>query len=106
MTARYDETHWFEPVRQILDRVLGSGPLKKKRETAEVWAVWAEAVGPSIAAHTKPLRLERGTLTVEVDSAAWHHQLHALQGKILHELDVRLVQDRVTKLRFLVASQR
>lgn len=36
---------------------------------------WEELVGPSIAAHAKPVSLRTGKLLVEVDSNAWATQL-------------------------------
>lgn len=102
MTVRYDNAHFFEPVRQILERVLGNGPLAKKRALVEVWTAWPEAVGPRVSAHTTPMRLDRGVLTVRVDSAPWHHQLQFLEAEILSALQTSLPQRHIKSLRFLI----
>ncbi len=104
MTARYDNRHYFEPIRQILDRLLTGGPLKRKAAAAEIWAVWADAVGTNVARHARPLRFEAGTLTVLVDSPAWHHQLRFLEAEILAKLNARTGTPRVRKLRFRVGD--
>ena len=43
---------------------------------------WEEAVGPALAAHVRPVRLERGTLLVEVDDPAWATQVRFLADDV------------------------
>ena len=104
MSIKYDSIRFFEPVKQILDRMLGTGVLGRKREAAQVWAVWEDAVGAKVAAHAKPLRLRNGVLTIAVDSPAWHHQLQALQERLLDQLRDHLGRDAVKTLRFRVQN--
>jgi len=52
-----------------------------------VMARWPAAVGPAVAAHCRPVRLEDdGTLVVAADSAAWATQLAYLRGTLLDKL--------------------
>ena len=44
---------------------------------------WDELVGPSIAAHAKPVSLRRGHLRVEVDSTAWAAQLRFMTSDLV-----------------------
>ena len=104
MSIKYDSFRLFEPVKQILDRMLGAGALGRKKQSAEVWGIWEDAVGTKIAAHARPLRLRNGVLTVAVDSAAWHHQLQALQEQLLDKLRMHLGRDAVKTLRFRVQN--
>ena len=48
---------------------------------------WPEVVGPPIAAHSKPLSLRSGTLTVAADEAAWGAQLRWLEADLLRRLE-------------------
>lgn len=77
------------PVTDALDDLLRS--LRGGAGRAEVGGVfgrWEEAVGPALAANVRPVRLEHGTLLVEVDDPAW-----ATQVRFLHDdLRARLAE--------------
>ena len=47
---------------------------------------WEEAVGAPIAAHVRPVRLEHGSLLVEVDEPAWATQVRLLADDIRRRL--------------------
>lgn len=42
-----------------------------RAEVGGVFGRWDEAVGPAVAANVRPVRLEHGTLLVEVSDPAW-----------------------------------
>ncbi|MEZ5215230.1 MAG: DUF721 domain-containing protein [Ilumatobacteraceae bacterium] len=44
---------------------------------------WADAVGPAVAAHARPVKLDERVLVVEVDDPTWATQLRYLQHDIL-----------------------
>ncbi|WP_419842424.1 DUF721 domain-containing protein [Candidatus Poriferisodalis sp.] len=48
---------------------------------------WAAAVGETIAAHSRPERLESGRLTVVVDDPAWATELRYHSARILSALN-------------------
>lgn len=62
--------------------------------------VWLAAVGPRIAARTRPLRVERGALVVRVESPVWGHELGFLADAIVARLRERRVD--VARLVFAV----
>lgn len=67
------------PVTDSLDGLLRS--LRGSPGRAELQGVfgrWEEAVGAAIAANVRPIRLERGTLLVEVEEPAWATQVRFL----------------------------
>ena len=75
------------PVTAALDGLLRS--LRGGAGRAEVGGVfgrWEEAVGPQIAAHVRPVRLEHGVLLVEVDEPAWSTQVRFLSDDIRRRL--------------------
>ena len=47
---------------------------------------WEEAVGAAIAANVRPVRLEDGTLLVEVDDPAWATQVRFLADDLRSRL--------------------
>ena len=71
------------PVTDALDGLLRS--LKgggSRKEVGGVFGRWDEAVGAAIAANVRPVRLEHGTLLVEVDEPAWATQVRFLDADI------------------------
>ena len=67
------------PVTAALDGLLrsmrgGAG----RAEVGGVFGRWDDAVGPMIAAHVRPVRLEHGVLLVEVSEPAWSTQVRFL----------------------------
>ena len=75
------------PVTDALDGLLRS--LRGGAGRAEVGGVfgrWEEAVGQALAANVRPVRLEHGTLLVEVDDPAWATQVRYLADDITARL--------------------
>ena len=70
-----------------------------------VFGRWLEAVGPAVAEHVQPKRLDGTRLLVEVDEPAWATQIRFLESTLKQRLlDVAGVQIDVLEVR--VARQR
>ncbi len=63
------------PLRSSLDKVAKRFGSSSASAMSGLFERWEELVGPSIAAHAKPVSLKSGHLRVEVDSSAWAAQL-------------------------------
>jgi hypothetical protein len=70
------------------------------------YAAWPEAVGRKIAAHTRPAKLVRTRLVVEVEDRIWQRQLFALTPHILSNLDKTLGRGLVEDLEFRIVPRR
>ena len=57
---------------------------------AAAQTVWAEAVGPAIAAEAKPVSERDGVLTVRCASATWAEELSLMEAELLDRLRERL----------------
>jgi hypothetical protein len=68
--------------------------------------VWKAAVGKRIAEHSKAVRLDRGTLIVEVEDAIWQRQLSTLKPQILRKVYELIGPSLVTSLEFRVMLPR
>ena len=66
---------------------------------------WADIVGDSVAAHSRPLSLTRGTLAVAVDEPGWATQLIYLQAELLRRLDEALGAGVVAGIRVRVVPR-
>jgi predicted nucleic acid-binding Zn ribbon protein len=65
-------------------------------------AAWADAVGKKIAEHTRPARMVRARLVVEVEDRIWQRQLFALSKQILSNLEKRVGAGIVDDLEFRI----
>jgi len=84
-------------VSDLLAALLRGTPAEKRLKEGNIWLVWDEAVGSTIAAHAQPAAFRDGTLTLTVDSAPWMQQLTFLKrdliAKVNDELGEGLVKD-------------
>lgn len=67
---------------------------------ATLFGSWEKVVGPDIAAHSRPVSLTDGELTVEAESTAWATQLRMLNRTILARIGATVGHNMVTRLRF------
>ena len=71
-----------EDLDAVVRRAGGAGGVA----AVSVFSRWAEAVGPAVAAHARPLRLDGTRLVVGVDGPAYATQLRLLSGQLLARL--------------------
>ena len=64
--------------------------LAERLREADIWRLWPEVVGPTVAARAMPLRIIKGTLTVAVSSGPWKQELGFLKGMMKDKLNERL----------------
>ena len=92
----------IEPLGAVLTRDKTMTRLIAEPTSAVSRHDWEGGVGTRIAARARPARLEGGTLSVLVATAAWSQELSLLSESILEQLRRRGVQ--VTALRFRVGK--
>lgn len=80
------------PVRlgDVLRAALERLPLATPLADYALWVHWDGVVGPLIARHAQPLRLRRGVLSVEVESAEWMQEIQFLKHDLRERLNARL----------------
>lgn len=69
-------------------------------------SAWGEAVGKKIAGHTRPAKLVRKRLVVEVEDHIWQRQLFTLTPHILNNLEKTLGRGLVEDLEFRIVPRR
>jgi len=81
------------PITKSLDGIMKSLRGTDRIQIGGVFGRWDDAVGDTVAAHVRPVRLDNGVLTVEADEPAWATQVKFLAGTITTRLaDVAGVQ--------------
>jgi predicted nucleic acid-binding Zn ribbon protein len=71
---------------EALGSVAGRLGLGRTDLISIVFGRWEELVGPSVAAHVRPVRLVAGTLIVQADHPAWATQVRHLAPEILERV--------------------
>ena len=92
----------FEPLGGLVPRVLEDLGLAGATRVMQVAECWADAVGPEIAAHSRPSVFKEDQLEVTVDSSVWCQQLQLRAPEILSALRAVLGERAPSDLWFRV----
>lgn len=91
-------------MRELLERFMSSAGVAPRMEFARLAASWQEAVGEVIAAHSEPISLDHGVLTVRADSAVWASELKLLGAQVAAAASRFLGGGKVTELNVRVGN--
>ncbi len=92
----------MDRVGDIADEALrGLLPAEKHGEY-RVALAWAKAVGPELAAKTRPVRLAKSTLTVATENNVWANQLGYMSDELRERLNAEIGEELVEHIRFVV----
>ncbi|WP_018349175.1 DUF721 domain-containing protein [Longispora albida] len=70
----------------LLGKLIKSRGWQRPSAEARVFGEWSRVVGPEIAAHCKPVKLDNGELTIEAESTAWATQLRLIAAKLVAQI--------------------
>jgi predicted nucleic acid-binding Zn ribbon protein len=87
-----------QPVGAVLARLIKARGWQRPAAEATVFGAWERVVGPDIAQHSRPVKLEDGELTVEAESTAWATQLRLLAGSLLQRIAAEVGHSVVRRL--------
>ena len=88
-----------------LDAVVRSLKVSSADTVQGVFARWEDAVGPAVAAHVRPIKLDGAVLVVEVSEPGWATQLRYLEQDVIERLH-SVSGARVERLEVRVAGAR
>lgn len=75
-------------------------------DQARAYAAWSAVCGGHVGAVTSPVKLSRGTLVVECESAVWAQELTYLGGEFLGKMQEADPGCPVDRLRFVPCRRR
>lgn len=90
------------PVSESLDRVTRSLGGPAGATLASLFDDWDMLVGAQIGAHTRPLSLVRGVLSISVDEPGWAAQLTYLESDLLARIAAGLGDGQVSRIQVRV----
>ncbi|GAB2938779.1 hypothetical protein GCM10027280_28760 [Micromonospora polyrhachis] len=82
----------------VLARLVKARGWQRPAAEATVFGEWERVVGPEVAKHSRPVKLENGELTVEAESTAWATQLRLLAASLLQQIAAVVGHNVVRKL--------
>ena len=95
--------HGPRPVKESLNRLLGSLGSPSADVLATLFEHWPDAAGAALATLARPARLVNRRLIVEVDDPACAAQLRLREGELLDRLSECLGPGKVQSIRPRVA---
>ncbi|MBQ1074103.1 DUF721 domain-containing protein [Micromonospora sp. C31] len=87
-----------QPLGAVLNRLVKARGWQQPAAEATVFGAWERVVGPEVAQHSRPVKLEDGELTVEARSTAWATQLRLLAGSLIKQIASEVGHNVVRKL--------
>ncbi len=89
-------------------RIIGklNAPERPLTDEQVVLSAWARAVGKKIAQNTRPSKMVRTKLVVEVEDAAWQRNLLSLSRHILSNLERAVGPAMVDDIEFRVVPRK
>ena len=93
-----------KPIGGMMRRLLASTGYGETQGAAQLLELWKEAVGPELAAHSRPGNVARSTLQVHVANSAIMQELHFRKKQILHKLQKLGTTTKITDLKIRVSQ--
>jgi predicted nucleic acid-binding Zn ribbon protein len=84
--------------------ILGKVVRKMERpEAAQAWLIgsWATIVGKTLAAHTRPIRCEKGSLEIAADGKGWRKQLECMKSEFCARINQAWGGTLVREIKFV-----
>jgi len=91
-----------ESLKNALQRALVERGLEGELRGWDAVKEWARVVGPRIAARSRAVAFQQGTLIVEVDGSAWMQELNVLKRQLIRTLNRELGSATVREVRYVV----
>jgi predicted nucleic acid-binding Zn ribbon protein len=93
-----------QPVGDLVSRFLEKSGLAPKVEAAGAIADWAERVGPQIAAVTRAMSVNEGTLFVSVATSPWLMELNLMKGELMKRVNAGRKEGKIRQIVFVMAA--
>ena len=93
-------TKTTESLQAILPRYVSNMKGKKQFQMHVAFYNWEKIVGPQIAKHVKPVRMDFRTLFLYADAPAWAAQLRYMERDLIDKINAYVATELVTSIRY------
>lgn len=94
----------FVSLKKAIENVLLDCNFTGDIEAYKVFNRWGDIVGEKTAHHTKPVRVNKGILYVEVDDPLWLSQLRYMKIDIIDKIDRTIKKGILKDLKFFLKN--
>ncbi len=94
----------LQRIDDILEKTLRKYHIPLKTEDRRLRDPWVQAVGPRIAAQTKPDCIKKAVLFVKVANSVWMQQLHFMKQDILEKFNHQHQTEPVKDIFFAIGE--
>lgn len=98
MKGKRPRMRFPKPLSDLLQEGLEGLGLGRRLAEFDIWRLWPEIVGPTIASRAQPLRIINGSLTIAVSSGPWMQELSYLKPMMKDKLNQRLGNEIVREI--------
>ena len=99
---RDDKQPGFVHIGNVIAGVLKNYRSKPDFELTEIWRLWDEAVGATIAQNARPAAFKGQLLIVHVISSTWIHQLQFLKNDLMAKINAALGKPLIQEIKFKI----
>ncbi|OQA17284.1 MAG: hypothetical protein BWY64_02152 [bacterium ADurb.Bin363] len=92
-------------IKDLIEGAFDNPHIAAKARENMIFPFWSVIVGPKIAAHAKPYKLENGILKVIVTSSTWSQQLSFMKDQILRGYLDMIGEELVRDIRFQIGKR-
>ncbi len=93
-----------KPIGGVIRRLLATSGYAESQSTAQLQSQWDQAVGPTLARLSRPGKVSRGALTVEVANSATMQEIHFRKKQIIAALRNDATGKQITNLKIRVGN--
>jgi predicted nucleic acid-binding Zn ribbon protein len=98
---RPSATKNLKTMDQLVPEIIGALGLKDRFETEEMEQLWRELVGDFNASLSRPVRIDRRVLYVQIaQPTALYHMERTLKPELLKKIQAKFGADRIRDIRF------
>ena len=87
-----------QPFGALLEKLVKARGWQRPAAEARIFGTWDRLVGPDLASHCRPVKLENAELTIEAESTAWATQLRLLSGRLITRISAELGRGMVSRI--------
>lgn len=92
----------FAPIGGIINNLLRKYRTESEGRLIDVWRLWDDAVGETIAENARPAAFKGSVLLVHVISPVWIHQLRFMKNDIIARLNDAIGRAVVEEIKFKI----
>lgn len=87
-------------IQKAYHRHIEATPVGERIADAEIFRLWDDTVGGTIATQFQPCQFHNGTLTLLFENHAWAQEIQWRKTELIEALNAQLDRPRIRELRF------